>query len=393
MLAIRTHPLGAIYIVKSTDAFTRGERILVQTTTFCMLLLCSVALFYSRALNCCAEVEASWAARPGAGGGMACLGAPTCVTMARQRTLRVLPAELQDATFVCHAFPEATWLGRGQTVVVMTLVLLPVHVLFSALFSFSTSSGVLRHWHPAPHKQPDCNRFHQQTMRWLMPVMQAFAFAVYSMFFNLEKFAKAFAMMLILLIRLCGDPISRMLSLLHFIGGAVVVVRLQLARASEYFKVHVLGRPPTSVSEREESIRRQLSSTIEGWVNGAALSLLLLLWAVTVWVLLTYGMLIRQLMGAGVEAEVLQAFGIGVLVEQVGLESAKQISIRVFVAHAVSKLQSMFNKHHPVELWYESAVQRKIERQPGGSRVHDVDDDDGDEATEFEADGGGDIVI
>eukprot|EP00854_Cymbomonas_tetramitiformis_P011184 gene11184-13217_t len=72
------HPLGAIYVVGATEPFSRSERILIQATTFLLMLTFCVWFQYSRAATCCVAVREHLGCPFAADVFEPCLTAPSC---------------------------------------------------------------------------------------------------------------------------------------------------------------------------------------------------------------------------------------------------------------------------------------------------------------------------
>eukprot|EP00854_Cymbomonas_tetramitiformis_P007592 gene7592-9040_t len=374
-LAFRTHPLAQILVTPSTDPFTRAERIILQTTIFIMMLLFCMAFYYSRALGCCLLLQEHLGCpleTAASTDTAACLGATSCAELHTISHSHLLPMELmrQMTSFSCNAFPSPSWIGRLEAVMVMVVCLLPVNVLLSALFGTSNASNMSLHWRPAPRKQ----RYRpKQAFAWLTPAIQAIGFAVYGLLLNAQILNKALAMLLVLSINLVANPARRIKDTISSINDIMLRTRTVYLR-------RVLGRsfkeasPGRVVNGR--SLSTFVSSFVELWTSWLAYCLVGVLWGLCTWVLLTYGMLIRRMMGEEAEAAMLETFGFGLLMEQFGVEAGRLVVLRVFVAKVVNFISTMLDHQAPMQHWYEIKVHEHLTKELS---KHGIDDDEFDE--------------
>ncbi|KAK3277429.1 hypothetical protein CYMTET_14563 [Cymbomonas tetramitiformis] len=352
-LAYRTHPLVQIFLTLSTDSFTRSERVLLQTTMIFMMLLFSMAFYHSRAFGCCLLLQEHLGCPLDMATGAdtaACVGAASCMALYVSWKSDLLPVELwQDkSSYTCNAFPAPTWIGRLECVMVIVACLLPVNVLLSSLFGMSNASKMAMHLRPAPHKQ----RYKMKvTLSWLVPVMQTIGYALYGMLINVQMLNRAMAMLLVLTISVMWNRASHIKEMINSINDVI------LKRRKESFKSMSLKRakstPGTDGILDLNSIR---SGSLELWTTWLAFFLVGAMWATGTWALLTYGMLIRRMMGAEEETQMLAAFGYALLMEQLGLQGAKLVVLRVFVVKAVNLFSTLLNRHAPIQQWYENKV-------------------------------------
>ncbi|KAK3282179.1 hypothetical protein CYMTET_10071, partial [Cymbomonas tetramitiformis] len=378
-LAFRTHPLAQIFMTVSTDPFTRSERIILQTTMFFMMLFFSMAFYYSRARGCCLMLQEFLSCPLDMAAGddtAACVGTTSCIALYNSWDSDLLPVELmQDSSsYTCNAFPAPTWIGRLEAVMTMVACLLPINALLSSLFGMSNASKMATYWRPAPHKQ----RFKmKQTLSWVIPVMQAIGFALYGMLINVQLLNKALAMLLLLTINVTGNPVSR-------IKDTISWVHAMLTKGKKaYFQTTSIKRSDTRLEGNGPKTLTSLrSGYVELWTSWLAFFLVGMMWAMGIWVLLTYGMLIRRMMGVEEETTMLATFGYGLLMEQFGLEAAKLVVLRVIVAKAINYLTALVNSHAPMQHWYEHKVNKFLTKQLARDGIINQDDDDEEEFSE-----------
>ncbi|KAK3286373.1 hypothetical protein CYMTET_6067 [Cymbomonas tetramitiformis] len=141
---ILQHPLGAIYMIKATDSFTRSERILVQANTMVMMLFFAVWLAYSRALNCCLDLRASLHCPNHLSVDVPCLGFDHCLALKEEGRV-LIPMELHPLP-TCDHFPQRTYTGTFYSVLLMSAILFPINMVLQQLFIWSAAAEVPAYW-------------------------------------------------------------------------------------------------------------------------------------------------------------------------------------------------------------------------------------------------------
>ncbi|KAK3285199.1 hypothetical protein CYMTET_7191 [Cymbomonas tetramitiformis] len=192
----------------------------------------------------------------------------------------------------------------------------------------------------------------------LMLVMQTGFVTVYALFFNFQKFNKAIAIGMVGLIGI-------------FIQGkyvkAFIRVFLNLLRWTSRMVTNGIGQlrhvilgekivaKPVTEAERL-LVDIHLVSPMEAHLQKVAYALLVGGWFIISWSLLTYSMLIREMMGSEAEAEMLTVWATTLAVEMFGVEALKLIAIRLFVEEVMRKIQELFNGVDEVQIWYEHHI-------------------------------------
>ncbi|KAK3263531.1 hypothetical protein CYMTET_27666 [Cymbomonas tetramitiformis] len=196
-----THPLGAIYLVRATDPFSRSERIIIQANTFILMLVFTVWFYFSHAQTCCQDrrdftgcPEASDVRAP-------CLGFHYCVALQDAVKDGLTPEELGVADFMCTAFPENTFAGRISVIMIIVGILTPVTLLLNQMFIMASGSAVPAHWGTFPARKLQGLFGPGPTA-----VLQTATFTIYALFFNFQKFNKAVAVTFVALFSFLIKP-------------------------------------------------------------------------------------------------------------------------------------------------------------------------------------------
>eukprot|EP00854_Cymbomonas_tetramitiformis_P017120 gene17120-20355_t len=179
---IRVHPLGAIMLVAATEPYSRSERILVQTNSFMLMLLCTVWFHYTRAYTCCQAFREALSCPAGADVSAPCFGFEVCSTLKQATARGLLPLEAAGSSFECTAFPQQTLLGRVCAVLVMVSIISPVTIILSQIFVVSGTASIPAHWKARP-------------LALKVGVgLRLALMLVYTLFFNVKQFNKALAL-------------------------------------------------------------------------------------------------------------------------------------------------------------------------------------------------------
>eukprot|EP00854_Cymbomonas_tetramitiformis_P011356 gene11356-13420_t len=106
---MKSHPLGAIYLVNATEPFSRSERILIQANTFILMLVFTVWFYYSKAVNCCKDFRVFTDCPNPFEVNEPCFGYDFCAALRQAGTEEMLPEEVFPSNFLCTAFPQGSF--------------------------------------------------------------------------------------------------------------------------------------------------------------------------------------------------------------------------------------------------------------------------------------------
>ncbi|KAK3265299.1 hypothetical protein CYMTET_26006 [Cymbomonas tetramitiformis] len=340
LFILTSHPLVAIYRVKSTEAFSRAERLFVQINVFIVMLSCTMAFYYSRTVTCCVDLQ-SFVGCPGPSRSSACLGYPTCRDLLTSARSVEFPEELAAADFTCTAFPQNTWTDRIWMALCINAVVIPINVLLMALFLNSGSSGIPGH---AGYKVSKAMEQLVGPKRGAV-LMSLFTF-LYAIFFDFKMLTKAMAMAFMAFFSMLFKPVATvskyvkpmvrsLISLLAW-PSTLWSAACRALWAATWRMVPMAARKriermtPRNSPFIDPLVKHdiQIQGMIDNIVDKIAYCLLAVFWGMTVWILLTYGMLIRQTMGAEAERELIKTWGMVLLSEQFGLGALKLMLAR-----------------------------------------------------------------
>eukprot|EP00854_Cymbomonas_tetramitiformis_P004719 gene4719-5772_t len=334
----KAHPLGAIYLVRATDPFSRSERIIIQANTFILMLDFRVFT------DCPNPFEVN---EP-------CLGYDFC-------------AVLKEAGA-----------GRMWVILIIVGILTPVTMILSQCFIMAANANVTKKAEKAFGAAPTA-------------VMQTIFVTLYAIFFNFQKFNKAVAVTMVAMIGCMLKP--------HHIQRAIAFV-LSICKWIHFYTLTALSiiwhrvrgtKRQTELTEEEELLKKvHLISPVEQYLQKLAYFCILVAWVTCAFSLLTYSMLIREMMGADAETELIRAWATVLAVEMFGKEAIKLIVLRLSVDAFMQKIEKLFtSQDHPAFLWFEQYIMTVI--MANAKEMDDSGDQDmGDDA---DADGGGDDEV
>ncbi|KAK3262321.1 hypothetical protein CYMTET_28815 [Cymbomonas tetramitiformis] len=383
----KAHPLGAIFLITAVEPFSRSERILIQANTFILMLMFTVWFYYSKAVNCCKDFREFVSCPDSWDVNAPCLGFLYCAELKDAAPGMMLPEEALPADFFCTAFPQSTFVGRFWVILIIVGILTPTTMTLSQMFIMAQNVTIPEHWGVYVTKKAE-RCFGAVPMA----VMQTVFVTLYALFFNFQKFNKAMAVTFVAIIGLTMKP--------RHIRRAIAFVVQSYKRCMRYMSVAAAlvvqmvtgAKQRVEKTEYEELLEKvHLVSPVEEHLQQLAYFIILVSWFTCAWVLFTFSMLIREMMGDEAEAELVASWATVLAVEMFGKEAIKLICIRLFVESMMNKAEQLFTgQDHPAHRWFEQYILLKLTQD---SRVTTDDTGDQDMGDDADADGGGDDEI
>ncbi|KAK3262524.1 hypothetical protein CYMTET_28627, partial [Cymbomonas tetramitiformis] len=381
------HPLMAIAYTRSTDPFTRTQRILVLCNSLLLMLFITLMLFYSKATQCCADYKAYLGCSPEGMAGMQkaraqqgrrppwevgplqhCWEYASCKDLYRARDSGLLPEALAPGGHMCTAFPQRT-LGDKLWLAVFVLgIMIPINLMLRGLFTWGGMPEVPRHW------VSNWNRSRSES-------------AVRTR--QLENFT--FLMMTLLLD--VGRPLSRAIARYFLLLSSAVDLSFHytqrawrwLAKKLCNFylvlwflvQIHLYKRQvwhvlqELEVREQQKALKTAAALMAESTFKVAqhkmdslavqiCYTLMALTWAVLLWYQLTYAVLIREMLGRETEAYVIQDWGLTVLIDNLFLHVFKSILVKYVVRALTTWRRNSRKDEEGLVGWYEDYVAKHL---------------------------------
>eukprot|EP00854_Cymbomonas_tetramitiformis_P003888 gene3888-4849_t len=401
----KAHPLGAIFLITAVEPFSRSERILIQANTFILMLVFTVWFYYSKAVNCCKDFREFVSCPDSSDVGAPCLGFEYCAELKDAAPAKLdvrgvaghwihnvgmmLPEEALPGDFFCTAFPQSTFVGRFWVILIIVGILTPNTMILSQMFIMAQNASIPDHWGIYVTKKAE-----QCFGAKPMAVIQSVSVTLYALFFNFQKFNKALAVTFVAMIGFMLKPhhIRRAITfVVQSYKISVFYVRLFTGQdhpAHVWFEKFIMqkqihdardemveemmksmlktmmlvmssfclllahiatgAKQRTEKTENEELLEKvHLISPVEEHLQKLAYFAILVSWFTCAWVLLTFSMLIREMMGQEAEAELVASWATVLAVEMFGKETMKLIFIRLFVDFVMSKVERKLHSEIP----------------------------------------------
>ncbi|KAK3287364.1 hypothetical protein CYMTET_5123 [Cymbomonas tetramitiformis] len=362
---VRSHVLGSIYTVKATDPFSRSERILVQGTSFLLMLMVSVWLHYSRATTCCRDMRVFLGCPNTTDIRSPCLGYGYCYLL--ENALKVpadevaLPSELASWRFECNAFPQSTYAAQLYAVLIMAAILVPVFLVLATLFRIGAKAGVPSHWRSLhKHWNPQqMGRGKSQTAssqhRALRTLQQVF-FVVYAVFFSARKLKKALASTLVRALSAVSTsaPMRRALKAISTLHSASKALRGSIG---------FNGRSSSLGGRNEAEDTARMVGVLDGALIKLAYICIVMIWGAVAMSLFTYSVLLQELFGADTERKIVQTWALGLMLDLFGLEMIKITGMRAAARFVARNVDLLLSGTTDYTLAYEGHLSENLKRK------------------------------
>eukprot|EP00854_Cymbomonas_tetramitiformis_P001366 gene1366-1968_t len=353
----KAHPVTAIFMVMATEPFTRSDRILVQANTFICMLLFAVWFFYSKAVNCCLELRTHLSCPRSSDIDTPCIGFPTCAALTAGESDRI-------------------WM-----VLIMISIITPLTIVLSNLFIVHANATIPKNWEIRQVPKKNVAGVGTTTA-----MLQTALLTLYAIFFKFEKMNKAIAVTFVAILKTIIKTIIEMPAHVKAILASSVC-RCSGAREENKYKLrnHFGGSQGAPLLAELNG----LGSLIKANMQRVAYCLIAVLWLIIAWMLLTYAMIMGDMMSTEAQNQFFAmwatAFGVGLF----GVETMQIILIQIFASIIGDKIHMMFADIDPSMLWFEKFIQSKMSMEDAALDDNRQNDDDagdqdmGDDADAF----------
>ncbi|KAK3264380.1 hypothetical protein CYMTET_26878 [Cymbomonas tetramitiformis] len=335
----------------------------------CMLFI-TMLMYYSRAVSCCGQLQ-DYVGCPGSSGTevIDCLGLVRCGALAD--TAYLLPEELNLRHYECTAFPQKNMLSRLYASLYIFLVVFPVSLTFTALFTisgFRTAPQYLR----LPISGTKAELLYGRGTALLLET--AFTF-FYSVFVNFSKFNKIMASLLMGAIYLWLKPVSLIKGGLDKLKQ--YTVRETFRKRSAFFGLELQEEPKYMTPLRND------------WVAIFGYFLVIMFWILLTLLLIQHSTRIRDMMGESAEETFLEGWGLALLMELTGETAGHLLLLKLLPTIIVRIIHGRLVPNLSLELQYEKyvaqyahvksrvqGIDEEYEEDEGSSSEDEEDDDD-----------------
>ncbi|KAK3279213.1 hypothetical protein CYMTET_12892 [Cymbomonas tetramitiformis] len=262
-----------------------------------------------------------------------------------------------------NTFIDKIWLA-----VYIVMMNVPLKLFFVTLFTVGGSVKTPDHWNAGMRRQVE-KVVGSSYVRWVEHLM----FLVYAMLFDHMHLSRALARIFSGLLLLLDST---------FLGMRIVLSkalkRLKHLRQSLWFiiQVKVRQRAPWIVFEEFElmlkaeeeakkldddaQIFEQVRHEMDSGFTQFAVTLLISCWMVIIYILIVYATLIRELMGSSAEHKILQTWIMTLLLDNLGLQLVKSMTIKIWVQQLMQRFQESQLSEANLGQWYEGYLTRTL---------------------------------
>ncbi|KAK3259927.1 hypothetical protein CYMTET_31095 [Cymbomonas tetramitiformis] len=364
--AMSSHPWASIASTKCLAPVTRAQRILVECTSVLLLLVVTLWFYYSKAATCCIAMKRH-------------LGCPEPITESspcfdHAQCFEFMEDEQYDeqrASFECDAFPKETLFGRLWATVILLSISLPVNIFFKLIFHMGGMAGIPGHWTSGVSKKLlKVFRKEEAGKRQL----ENFFFLVFTLFLDPRLISRALARYLALGVRSLEFLLEKLAASGRSAGRRIryywEVVRFlwrfhvrgedisKMVAEAEVKELLVVGRK--EAQERAASTFERARSEMDNPYIQLCYFLIGLMWAMSVWVMIAYAVLIRMMLGSDAENAVLTQWITTVIIDNLGVQVVKAITIKLWIKALFAYLQDYAKDEAGVVGWYERYIAKNL---------------------------------
>ncbi|KAK3278492.1 hypothetical protein CYMTET_13573, partial [Cymbomonas tetramitiformis] len=381
LVALGNHPWSKIMITGREEPFSRAQRILVQCTGILLMLVLCLGIYYSKATLCCSSFrEAIGCALDEAtpcrvrykdsAGVLYDESFDMCSTLMESELFECDGFEcdpheqLLPHGYACTAFPQPTLRDDIYMAIFVVVGILPVQMLFTTLFTAGQQYRLPKHWNTDRKKEG--GKLWQE-------IELPENLVLFSRSSSPERLSRACSLLRSVLVALDGaflvlQRVGRMLnttraryySVLWFVYQTRVLGR-SADRVFADLHYALEKREERLLAERSaEAIFEQARNEIDSVFVQICYALLLVLWVGLTYILLVYGMLIRELMGSSTERKVLEAWVITLVFDNIVMQTVKSLTIKMWIEWLIQRVKAARGGEEFLMLWFENYINQKL---------------------------------
>ncbi|KAK3281728.1 hypothetical protein CYMTET_10502, partial [Cymbomonas tetramitiformis] len=272
------------------------------------------------------------------------------------------------------------------TVLIMIGILTPVTIMLSNMFILHANANIPKNWEIRQVPKKSVAGLGTTTA-----VLQTVLLTMYAIFFKFEKMGKAIAVTFVAIFKTIIKTIIQMSAHLHAILVSGVCCWCTLGAASKNTSRNRFrdsqGVPsPTDLSG--------LGFLLQANMQHVAYCLIAVLWLIIAWMLLTYAMIMGDMMSTEAQNQFFAMWAISFGLGLFGAETIQIILIQTFANIVGERIHMLFADIDPSMLWFEKFVIAKMSSDDVEvDDEHQNDDGAGDQDMGDDADAFGGIQI
>ncbi|KAK3284725.1 hypothetical protein CYMTET_7641 [Cymbomonas tetramitiformis] len=128
----------------------------------------------------------------------------------------------------------------------------------------------------------------------------------------------------------------------------------------EEFELMLKAEEEAKKLDIDAQIFEQVRHEMDSGFTQFAVTLLISCWMMIIYILIVYATLIRELMGSSAEHKILQTWIMTLLLDNLGLQLVKSMTIKIWVQHLMQRFQESQLSEAKLGQWYEGYLTRTL---------------------------------
>lgn len=252
--------------------------------------------------------------------------------------------------------------------VFIVIMNLPLKLFFITLFTVGGSLKTPGHWHAGIRRHME-KVVGSPSMRWV----EHLVFLVYALLFDHMRLSRALARIFSGLLLLLDSTFLATRKLVawalkyvkHMRQSLWFIVQTKVHRRSpwivfEQFELMLKAEEEDENLDIDAQIFEQVRHEMDSGFTQFAVTLLVSCWMVIIYILVVYATLVRELMGSSAEQKILQTWIMTLLLDNLGLQLVKSMTIKIWVQRLLQRFQESQLSEANLGLWYEGYLTRTL---------------------------------
>ncbi|KAK3258473.1 hypothetical protein CYMTET_32483 [Cymbomonas tetramitiformis] len=378
MSSLSKHPWLAIRNTLPSATFSKPQRILVETNKLLVMLFCTMWLQWMRGTACCV-LQKEWLGCEGATEFSECppnSGYTTCEQLNTATSDEGFTSDFyaeaeargqHPEDFECHEFPsDHILMHTVYTVVLCLSISIPITVMLVTLFTVGGHKPTPKHWVKKPKKREDGVAAKTGAI-WLL---KNIVFVVLVMLGKTEMLGRIlirYFLYFTTLAERAGAKVGLFFSSMYaqtkklrtsiWFLNEVVVKRRDPAAVLEILEVMEEKEKERTTAAVDAAATFQVArSSVDSFMQQMAYVLIALIWAATIWFLLTFSMIIRNMLGASAEITILTQWVQSVATDILCIHVVRAVFLHLLSEYVREKKIQMQSSDTALLEWYEDYV-------------------------------------
>jgi len=227
-----------------------------------------------------------------------------------------------------------------------------VRTVYTGIFTYGGSRSVPR------HLKANLQKASKYFSSGFLVIIQSLALALYAFFVRIDALSKAMAGLFMAVFMYLCSPIVHLITLLKKTKKVLRKYRvIKFVKGCCCWIPLVVFKKGGCIRSKSEKVRVEQRNTIDLLGTG----LVVFTWAVSSWAVFTLGGKIHDIYGIKEELKCINQWGLTLLFELFGVESLKQITLKICMAQLMGKLDACLRgDHSTIVSWYEANISKHL---------------------------------